>query len=239
MRLGAALLVAVVLGSSNASGYAKADGGAKPRPQGVFSSHEVKGRGLDQFPNWVGVLDKIRAEEALYKACDADPSACKTPQLRSWRAFLKQLKAERGRLSDLEVLRKVNAYSNRWPYKTDDQVWGRSDYWASPMEFMTFNGDCEDFAIHKYVSLKALGFDESRLRLVIVRDTLRQIGHAVLAVYPKPDSPKTPVYILDSLITEVLPDSGFKQYDPYYSLNADNRWIHIPAKPAANLLKGD
>jgi len=234
MRLWLVFLSVIALQAGNANAYAQAGNTVKAAPTGVFSSYEVKSGGIDSFPNWTRVLARIQTEEATYAACDKSVDKCQTPQLRAWRAFLHQTRKDKT-LSELEVIKAVNAFANRWPYRSDMQIWGKSDYWASPLEFIAKNGDCEDFAILKYVSLKALGYGDDRLRLVVVRDVIRQIGHAVLAVYPKVQGGT--VYVLDSLVTDVLPDTGFLQYDPYYSINATTRWIHIPAKKHSTLLK--
>ena len=80
--------------------------------------------------------------------------------MRRWRAWIKDV----ARTDQVALLFEVNAYINKiMPYRTDDVVYGRSDYWATPSEFLTNTGDCEDYSIIKYVSLLELGFDENRL----------------------------------------------------------------------------
>jgi predicted transglutaminase-like cysteine proteinase len=67
---------------------------------------------------------------------------------------------------------------------SDIQQYGLDDYWASPLEMLTSHaGDCEDYAIAKYVALQAAGVAPDDLRLVIVRDLRHQATHAVLAVH--------------------------------------------------------
>ena len=82
----------------------------------------------------------------------------------------------------IEQIRAVNLFLNDWQYKSDIQNYGRRDYWATPLEFLRRSGDCEDYAIAKYVSLRQIGFAPEQLRLV-VRDVVRELAHAVLAVY--------------------------------------------------------
>jgi len=74
---------------------------------------------------------------------------------------------------------------NKAKYITDKNNWGRKDYWATPAEFMKNFGDCEDYAIIKYLSLRQLGFKESELRVVAVKDLNLKVGHAVLIVFWK------------------------------------------------------
>ena len=91
------------------------------------------------------------------------------------------------------------------------------------------SGDCEDYAITKYLSLRQLGFAADRLRLVVVQDVVRDLAHAVLAVYLDDE-----VYILDNLTEAVLPQEQVAQYVPYYSVNELTRWAHVP--PADTLV---
>jgi hypothetical protein len=47
---------------------------------------------------------------------------------------------------------------------------------------MRMSGQCQDYAIAKFLALRALGFADTQLRLVALRDTRREIDHAVLVV---------------------------------------------------------
>ena len=61
--------------------------------------------------------------------------------------------------TDREKLEKVNRFFNsRIRFANDVDVWGIQDYWATPIEFLCKGaGDCEDFAIAKYFTIKAMG----------------------------------------------------------------------------------
>ena len=66
---------------------------------------------------------------------------------------------------------------------SDWAQYGFADFWASPLQTLSNGaGDCEDYAIVKYVALRELGIVPGDLRLVIVRDNMRQTDHAVVAV---------------------------------------------------------
>ena len=116
----------------------------------------------------------------------------------------------------------VNRFMNRLPYIEDSVNWGVNDYWATPLEFLSRGGDCEDFAIIKFYSLLELGFDNDQMRVVVLEDTLRRLPHAVLAV--RIDGTE---YILDNNFSVVLTDDRLPQYVPQYSLNLNTRWLHI------------
>ena len=194
---------------------------------GLFGSVEFQAKSLEALPKWRGVLARIQSEQADYDACEANEMTCATAGMLSWRHFVKEKKKEQ--LSDVKLLQEINTFINQWPYKTDSENWHKPDYWATPSEFVEKSGDCEDYAIIKYVTLKQLGVQPKNLRVVVVHDTLRDIDHAVLAAYTKTGD----AYILDSLINAVLPHKQLLQYTPYYSVNESTRWAHImPTKPS-------
>lgn len=116
----------------------------------------------------------------------------------------------------------INQFFNRWPYRQDQDIWQRNDYWATPLEFLRHSGDCEDYAICKYFALRYLGFNVDQLRIVILRDTIRSITHAVLAVYLNND-----ILILDNLSDPVFSHRRYQHYVPQYSVNEQHRWMHI------------
>ena len=67
-----------------------------------------------------------------------------------WDKFLESLKGK-GKWTQL---RAVNARMNKAKYISDKANWGRKDYWATPGEFMSRFGDCEDYAIVKWTPRK-------------------------------------------------------------------------------------
>tara|TARA_B100000609_G_scaffold180187_1_gene160567 strand:- start:467 stop:1114 length:648 start_codon:yes stop_codon:yes gene_type:complete len=189
------------------------------QPQRLFGTVEFKSGNLQALPKWLDILDKLKEENKTFSACAADFNACSSPVMRHWYEFEKNARTLK---TDREKIKAVNDYVNNWPYKNDISAWQKSDYWATPSEFFANSGDCEDFAITKYFLLTRLGIAKDRMRLVVVNDTLRQIPHAVLAVYTEDD-----ILILDSLVNAALSHKRFLQYIPYYSVNKNSRWAHI------------
>ena len=140
---------------------------------------------------------------------------------------LKDIKAKLSGMSPLEQVKAVNVLINRWPYRTDMDVWGVMDYWETPVEFFQKSGDCEDFAIAKYFALRDLGFPASQMRIVVLKDTLRNLDHAVTAVYLDGDA-----WILDNLSNAVLSHKRLSHYRPQFSVNEEYRWAHLtPSAP--------
>ncbi|WP_373004788.1 transglutaminase-like cysteine peptidase [Sulfurimonas sp.] len=100
-------------------------------------------------------------------------------------------------------LTKVNIYLNhRLKYQSDKILNNKSDYWATPKEFLTMgSGDCEDYAIIKYFTLLKLGFEKDKLFITLAYDKYSKRDHMVLSYFA--DANKPPL-ILDSLSYEVL-----------------------------------
>lgn len=188
------------------------------RGQSIFGSTEVASRSFRALPQWQRVLRRMKIEGPALGDCANGEGSCDQSALEAWRRIIA---ATRGR-ERAHALRQVNRYFNRWPYKEDTEVYGTREYWASPMEFLRRSGDCEDFAIAKFFALRQLGFGNEELRVIIVWDRIRVIGHAVLAVYEKHD-----ILILDSLTDRILSHWKYKQYVPQYSMNETTRWAHV------------
>lgn len=143
-----------------------------------------------------------------------------------WQALLEDIASEPER----EQLLQVNDFFHRnVRYQLDEQLYGVEDYWATPLETLGHGlGDCEDWAIAKYVSLRRLGIPDEKLRLIYVR---AQIGgprspisqaHMVLGYY---ETPNAEPLILDSLLSNVLPSSERTDLSPVFSFNADGLWM--------------
>ena len=150
-----------------------------------------------------------------------------------------RLLADARDLPDSDKLKAVNDFLNRNIRFDDDQMlWGQSDYWATPLETLSAGaGDCEDFSIAKYFTLKAIGIPTSRLRLIYVRaqsggpTSGMSQAHMVLAYYPSPDSQPL---VLDNLISEIRPASRRADLSPIFSFNSDGIWTGASTNQATS-----
>ncbi|MDX1810241.1 MAG: transglutaminase-like cysteine peptidase [Sulfurospirillaceae bacterium] len=116
-------------------------------------------------------------------------------------------------------LEEVNDFWNQVRYASDKQVWHTRDYWASPWEFLAKDkGDCEDYAIAKYFTLKKLGVDTKKMYFIYVVVKKRREPHMVLGIYEKPNS--IPL-ILDSINYKIFPASQRQDLLPVYIFNGD------------------
>lgn len=146
-------------------------------------------------------------------------------QRRYGNSAVKRAKALRSLMNSLsnsserEKVHKVHKFFNMSRYVSDINLWGKSDYWATRMEFLGKGaGDCEDFVISKYFTLKQLGVSTKKLFFTYVKAIKYNQAHMVLTYYKTPDS--IPL-VIDSLINEILPATLRKDLIPVYSFNGD------------------
>ena len=164
--------------------------------------------------------------------------AVDTAQLHA--QFIARFGAERGALLDrwrqsnaaardlreAEKLQRINDFINRHiAFENDVDIWRQSDYWATPLETIGLGqGDCEDFAIIKYVSLRMAGVSGGKLRLIYAKARLDAPAgpivqaHMVLAYYP---TPYAEPLILANLDGTIRPASRRPDLRPVFSFNSD------------------
>ncbi len=220
MCAGLAVLLAagVPFGAGHAKSLAEFARTDPAAAAGLFGSLELKSNSLKALPQWRRVLSSFPAERAAFSRCIADSTSCTTAALTNWRRIV-QLAAGLGLRQKLGA---VNSYFNRWPYRQDRELYGLSEHWATPQEFMSRAGDCEDYAIAKYFALREAGLGPDGLRIVILRDEIRNVSHAVLAVYLVDD-----IVILDNRSDQIFSHSRYRHYVPQYSMNETARWAHV------------
>jgi predicted transglutaminase-like cysteine proteinase len=117
----------------------------------------------------------------------------------------------------------------------DASAWGRTEAWATPTEFLRRGrGDCKDFALAKYASLRMLAVPADRLRLLYVHARLgagQQVPHMVLGFYP--DSESEPV-VLDNLVDSMRPLSERSDLSLVYGFNTLGLWVADSKTSAAD-----
>lgn len=184
----------------------------------LFGASEVRSANLGPFTKWTGMLQRFE-EERKISSEPCEPTRLVRCFAKEWSAFLEPLRNQ----SLTAKLDAVNRRMNFAPYITDPRNWGVPDYWATPAQFFRKDGDCEDYAIAKYLSLRALGVASEQLRIVIVDDLNLGVPHAVLAVLDGGAA-----YILDNQIQQVVPMQAIHHYRPIYSINEESWWLHRP-----------
>lgn len=133
-----------------------------------------------------------------------------------------------------DKLRRVNEFFNRRiEFGTDPEIWGQSDYWATPIETLARGkGDCEDYVIAKYFTLLNMNIPDTQLRLIYVKARIGgpassiQQAHMVLAYYAAPDAEPL---VLDNLLTEIRPAARRPDLQPIFSFNIQGIFAGVAA----------
>ena len=143
-------------------------------------------------------------------------------RLTAWREILTAPKYKK--LPEEEKLRVVNDFMNETRFVSDREHWGKEDYWATPIEFLSTNGgDCEDYSIAKYFTLRALGVPDDKLRITYVKElVIYNEAHMVLAYFPTPDAEPL---VLDNINKTIQPASNRNDLLPVYSFNGSGLWL--------------
>ncbi len=120
-------------------------------------------------------------------------------------------------------LRNVNDFFNEVRFISDIDHWKQTDYWATPIEMLSTDaGDCEDYTIAKYFTLKALGVSEKKLYLTYVKAIRLNQAHMVLTYFKTPQS--IPL-VLDNINKRILEATKRSDLVPIYSFNGDGLWL--------------
>lgn len=170
---------------------------------------------LSLMPKWLGVLRRYVGEHV----------ACAQPICGAgWDRLIAHATA----MAPLAQLAEVNAVLNAVPYVGDPENWGREDYWATPGEFLARGGDCEDYAIAKYLALRSLGVPAAAMRIVVVRDEAARATHAVLVVERAGQ-----VLVLDNNAAGLVPATAIVGYAPLYAVNEEGFWLYATLRELA------
>ena len=135
--------------------------------------------GLGEVPaKWREVESNIRGDIGVLAHCRVDTQSC-PPEARRFLAIVDEGRARNGRARIGLINRAINLAIRPM---SDFAQWGVADHWSSPLEtFLTGRGDCEDYAIAKYVALIEAGVAERDVKLLLQRDLTANQDHAVVA----------------------------------------------------------
>ncbi|HUE91232.1 cysteine protease LapG [Pseudomonas sp.] len=141
-------------------------------------------------------------------------------RIQAWEALIKSS----DQLTEQDKLSEVNRFFNRQIRFVDDiRLWNVNDYWATPIEMLIKGaGDCEDYSIAKYFTLRRLGIPSDKLRITYVKALNYNQAHMVLTYYA---SPSAEPLILDNLINQIKPASQRKDLLPVYAFNAEGLYL--------------
>jgi predicted transglutaminase-like cysteine proteinase len=167
----------------------------------------------DVATKWTGVEAEIRAESKILARCRDGAEPC-SPAARDFLAIVAQGRARTGRARIGVINRAINLAIRP---TSDLAQWGVPDRWSAPLDTLsTGRGDCEDYAIAKYVALKEAGVADADVKLVIVHDLAADEDHAVTAA--RLDGRWI---VLDNRWLTLVDDGEMRRIIPLFVLNDD------------------
>lgn len=167
----------------------------------------------------IGAVDSVRFTAEVFDYVSKTYGKRAVGRVEDWRELMTELDGE----DEEEIVYEINNFFNSVPYAEDIAHWNKSDYWATPLELLGTNaGDCEDYAIAKYYSLRALGVPEEKMRIMYVKALRFNQAHMVLAYFPKENA--IPL-VLDNINKRILPANRRTDLRPVYSFNAGGLWM--------------
>jgi predicted transglutaminase-like cysteine proteinase len=174
-----------------------------------FETAPVASGGI--LSKWNGVEAHIQTDNDTLSRCRASAELCSVAA-RNFLAIIAEGKAQTGRARIGIINRAINLAIRPM---SDLAQWGVIDRWSSPLEtFTTGLGDCEDYAIAKYVALLQAGVDAQDVRLVVVRDLTVGEDHAVVATRLNGDW-----IILDNRWLTLVEDRNMRRTIPLFVLD--------------------
>jgi predicted transglutaminase-like cysteine proteinase len=145
-------------------------------PFGLSSATVTTGAVLEK---WLGVERGIDDERLVLRMCEENRASCQSQAALQFLAIVDSGRRLEGRARLGEINRAINL---KLKLMNDLALYGAEDVWSPPLAtFAIGGGDCEDYAIAKFVALQEAGVSPDDLRIVILRDDLRDEDHAVVA----------------------------------------------------------
>jgi predicted transglutaminase-like cysteine proteinase len=191
-----------------------------------FGLDAVPVEGGEILTKWSGVEADIRADNEILARCRENAALCPT-SAQNFLAVVAQGQVQSGRSRIGVINRAINLAIEPM---SDLAQWGVPDRWSSPLEtFTTGRGDCEDYAIAKYVALTAAGVAAEDVRLVIIHDVAVGQDHAIVAT--RLDGKWI---MLDNRWLRLVVDADMRQIVPMFVLDGDGvRQFASPALSGA------
>ena len=187
-------------------------------PFGLFTFRAPEGV---LWRKWRSVQSDIAADMREASNCKTDGATC-SEAARKFSLMVDDVRSREGKARIETANRLINTAIR---YTRDLIQHAAIDVWSSPLASLNSGrGDCEDYAIAKYVLLREAGVAEQDLRVLLVRDRAVREDHAVLAV--RIDGAWT---MLDNRYAALSADSELQHFTPLVEL--DHNGVNMFASP--------
>ena len=199
------------------------------QPFGLSTSMMTAGMLLEK---WLGVRREVDDERLVLKGCEEDPASCQSQVALQFLAIIDSARTLHGRARLGVINRAINL---KIKPVSDLALYGVEDVWSPPLATLAKGaGDCEDYAIAKFVALQESGVSSDDLRIVILRDDVREEDHAVVAA--RLDGKWL---ILDNRRMVMIEDQQVPDYDrPVFLIDLDGVERYFGASPTSEKSRG-
>jgi predicted transglutaminase-like cysteine proteinase len=189
---------------------------AKPSiapPAEPFRLNTIPAASGDILTKWSSVENDIGVEKKILTSCGKSITECSSAAAK-FLAIVAEGRKNLGRARIGVINRAINLTIRPM---SDLAQWGVEDRWTAPLATLTSGlGDCEDYAIAKYVALTEAGIAAKDVKLVVVRGLVVDEDHAVVAVRLD-DS----WLILDNRRLALVNDIEMRRVIPLFVLGSD------------------
>ena len=187
-------------------------------PYGLLSFRAPEGA---LWRKWRAAEQDIAKDSAALAACTNDASKCD----EATRRFNNMIGDVRGRTGRARIEAANRLVNGAIRYTSDLIQHGVLDQWSAPLASLSSGrGDCEDYAIAKYVLLREAGLPHSDLRILLGRDKAAREDHAVLAVKNGANW-----IILDNRTMNTSEDVAARHFVPLFAI--DQAGVSLFASP--------
>jgi predicted transglutaminase-like cysteine proteinase len=209
--------------------FSAAQASSEDAPEFLNGSHLQSVGAVEILPQWKRILEQYDASKQSYLDCESAPFTCSSEYVEQWQSFLSEIEY----MEPLQKIENVNAWFNKLPYKQDNWVYDQSDYWASVPEFLEYSGDCEDFAIAKYLTLRQMGFEAENMWIALAYDIYSGTDHAFVIIQQDGES-----YVMDNRQNVIDAEKHSRRYRPHYLFNEQHVWVFDSPMMAKTIRQG-
>jgi predicted transglutaminase-like cysteine proteinase len=197
-------------------------------PFGLSTATVTKGPVLEK---WLNVEREVDDERLVLRKCEENRASCQSQTALQFLAIVDSGRALEGRARLGEVNRAINL---KLKPVSDLALYGAEDVWSPPLATLAIGaGDCEDYAIAKFVALQEAGVPPDDLRIVILRDDRREEDHAVVAARLDGNW-----LMLDNRHMAMVEDHDVRRYRPVFLVDRDGVKLYTDAPTTSEASRG-
>jgi predicted transglutaminase-like cysteine proteinase len=197
-------------------------------PFGLATAALTKGAVMEK---WLNVEREVDDERLVLRMCEENRTSCQSPTALQFLAIVDSGRTLEGRARLGTINRAINL---KLKPMSDFALYGEEDLWSPPLATLAMGaGDCEDYAIAKFVALQEAGISPDDLRIVILRDDHREEDHAVVAARLEGNW-----LMLDNRHMAMIEDHDLRGYRPVFLLDRDGVKLYSETAPSFEASRG-